>query len=169
MKKTPLLAGLMLSAVLLISCFSSAQEKLSTEEFVKKLDAGFVSNEENQYIYFDELNNDHGILIIDHEYDDIDETYYVLFYKKRKQIYHTSNMGLLRKKLSLLPKGAALDWYDTCTMSKMEALSESKKSQFRKLCKSLGIKLIEPSWGESRNIVCYCNKMREKRKGDKRD
>jgi len=161
MKKNNLKHSFLLAIALLGSCMTQAQETESSKDFVKKLKTGVLSYEENKYIYFEELNSNHGILIIDHELDDIDGTYYELFYKKEKYIFQTSNLSLLKKRLSVLPKGTTLDWYDTCTFSKMEGLTENKKQAFINLCDSLKINLITPSWEESRNIVCYCMKLRK--------
>ena len=161
MKNKNLNRSLLLLIVLLGSFMTQAQETESSKEFVQKLQTGVISYEENDFIYFEELNSNYGILIIDHDLDDIDATYYELFYKKEKYIFQTSNLSLLKKRLSELPKGFTLDWYDTCTFSKMEGLTENKKQEFINLCESLKINLITPSWEESRNIVCYCMKLRK--------
>jgi len=143
-----------------------AQKENNSLEFIQKLKVGCISYDENPYIYFKELYNDYGILITDNKYDDIDVTYYELFYKKEKYIYQTSEINLLKKKLKKLPKGTILDWYDTCTMSQFNNLSEEKEQSFINLCKDLNIKLFppfEPEGGGNRNMICTCKKMKEKK------
>ena len=149
-----------------------SQQEKNPEEFIRKLKTGTISYEENSFIYFDDLHNDYGILITDHEYDNIDVTYYELFYKKEKYIYQTSNINLLKKKLSKLPKGSTLDWYDTCTMSQYFGLSKEKEQAFIRLCENLNIKLslpFEPEGGGNRNVICTCKKMQKRKQKEKKN
>jgi hypothetical protein len=131
----------------------------SIDQFHLKLKEGEFVFKENDYIYFEDLHSDFGILITDHEYDDIDDTVYELFYKKERKIYRTSNIKKLEERLYKLPKGSILDWYDTCTFSRMMGLSAEKKQAFIELCNKLELNLVLPSIEDSRNIVCYCNKL----------
>lgn len=129
-------------------------------QFKKELKTGLFTNSENEYIYFSDLPHEYGLLITDHEYDLIDETYFELFYKNEKKIFKTSDLNLLKEKLSELPKGTILDWFDTCTYSKMMSFSDEKKEEIISICNSLEIQLIPPRWDEKQNnIVCYCTRI----------
>lgn len=139
---------------------SITKDTIGLALFKRDLKKGFYDNNENEYIYYNELKNDYGILIIDHEYDYIEETYYILFYKNEKKLFKTSNLDILKKQLEKLPKGTILDWYDTCTFSRHMNLTDKKELAFKNMCASLNIQLIEPRWDENQNnIVCFCNKM----------
>ncbi len=135
------------------------EDTFGLAQFKKELREGFIDYEENGYIYFSELKHDYGLLITDHQYDQIEETDYALFYKNEKKIFRTSDFKKLEEKLAALPKGQILDWYDTCTFSQWMTFSDEKRKVLEDLCKSLGIILIPPSYEKSQNIICYCDKI----------
>jgi hypothetical protein len=112
---------------------------------------------QHEFISFENLSSQYGIFITDHEFDSIQGTCYELFYKQEKKIFKTTSINRLKDKLSELPKSSTLNWYDTCTWSRMINLPKENKDKLISICKNLNINLIKPGSEPNSNIVCYCN------------
>lgn len=112
--------------------------------------------EKHEYINYKHLRNDYGLFVTDHPYDKTNGTIFELLYKKERKIFKTNNLTALEMELKKIPIESIVDWFDTCTFSKMMSFTKTQKKDLVSIFKNLKIQLNEPGTPANSNIVCYC-------------
>jgi hypothetical protein len=102
------------------------------------------------------LIGDYGMMVFyDYEAPAPRPVRYELYIQETRQIIRTTSLAAFAAQLDRLPRGATLDWYNTCTAGTYYGLPDDIKRGIADACTERGIVLRKG--GEYGLVICTCS------------